>query len=48
MAPYRARTIYRWMSQKVNWWITQDPTRQWTASRSPCAEDPRTWYGEHA
>jgi hypothetical protein len=29
----------------VEWWITEDPGRQYTASRNPRIEDPATWYG---
>jgi len=32
----------------VNWWITTDPSRQYTASLNPRMENPAEWYGDCA
>jgi hypothetical protein len=29
----------------INWWITTDPSRQYTVSLNPRMEDPSEWYG---
>lgn len=35
-------------AERPHWWITQDPGRQWTASRHPTPTDARTWLGAAA
>jgi hypothetical protein len=32
----------------VDWWITTDPSRQYTASLNPRMENPAEWYGDCA
>ena len=32
----------------AEWWIVQDPGRQWTASRHPTPTDGKTWLGTAA
>lgn len=36
------------LMKPIEWWITQNPERQYTASINPCMEDPVTWYGQAA
>ena len=37
---------YNGLPKKIEWAITDDPSRQYTVSRQPRMEDPAEWYGE--
>jgi hypothetical protein len=38
------RLTARWQECRVEWWITADPARQWTAARNPRMTNPAEWY----
>lgn len=38
-------TYLRAMAEPIQWWVVEDPGRQYTASRDPRAETPASWYG---
>lgn len=48
LAPYREKLVqkYEAMPDVIEWWIRDDPGRQYTASREPRIEDPAVWYGK--
>lgn len=48
LAPFRARIRARYDAaalRPIEWWIKQDPGRQYTSSLNPRMEDPAAWYG---
>jgi hypothetical protein len=47
LAPFRAAVLAKYdvLPPKIEWWITTDPSRQYTASLNPRFEDPAVWYG---
>jgi hypothetical protein len=48
--PYIDRVMKNYLRLKddpVEWWITVDPGRQYTASLNPRMEDPQEWYGDY-
>jgi hypothetical protein len=45
----KARSRHKYeLTQKINWWITVDPGRQYTAALNPRMENPAGWYGHYA
>jgi len=47
LTPFKNRILERyekWATLKIDWWITVDPERQYTASLNPRIEDPTNWY----
>jgi hypothetical protein len=48
LAPFRDALARRYdaaLARGIDWWITADPSRQYTASLDPRMEEPATWYG---
>ena len=48
LAPFRAALLAKYPEDPfpIEWWITVDPGRQYTASCNPRIEDPADWYGD--
>jgi len=48
LAPFKKRLIRRYLKEAatpIEWWIVDDPSRQYTVSLNPRIEDPADWYG---
>lgn len=49
LQPFRDEIVRRYEAAcetPIEWWITVDPGRQYTASLNPRVENPAMWYGE--
>jgi hypothetical protein len=49
LQPFRDEIVRRYevaCETPIEWWITVDPGRQYTASLNPRVENPAMWYGE--
>lgn len=50
LQPHRLRLLKLYEERKkeiIEWWITIDPSRQYTASLNPVITDPAVWYGNY-